>query len=349
MFLISLPTELQLLIAEQLDPKSCYKLALTCKHSSGLFASLVAQHKIFWLRYNTIVGSERVIWDVTRELIEDPRRVIYVVDINLLTTDEETWEPEYFLGMIPEPHGGIVPEELVQLYIPAVRRHPILRQMLEEKQYPSQAGGGANWSMETTIRKGDTWPIIAILCTISPNLQTLRFTEPPRFGGEFFDMVYRVALAYKDPYYTYPLPFQHLTRVAITHWDTEGCCDSRWALLFIAMPSLRQFAASNMGGTQDAYLGDYEEMPRWFGQSNVQNLLFKHSCFTPDTIYEIIISTKALKSFTYGNGGFMVSEEGRFNPRQVAESLVEHAGHSLERLALYGYDNGVCAKLQFRP
>jgi hypothetical protein len=351
MSLITIPAELQLLIGEQLDPKSCYKLALTCKRSSGMFASLVAQHKKFWLRYNTIIRNERFIWDITQELVEDPRGASYVEDISLPHFRQETWKPDHGLKRPRSYNPDIVPEELVQLYISEVRRHPILRRVLEEKQYLPHVqyfGGGANWNMETTIRKGDIWPIVAILCALAPNLRILRFTEPHRFGGEFFDMVYRIALAYKDPLNAQPLPFQHLTRVAVAHWDLEGSCDVRWAMLFLAIPSLRQFAARSMGGSQGAYgmSDEYGPMPRWFGQSNVKNILFADSLFAPDAVNEIIASTKALESFAYGNGGGIMSDEGAFAPSQIAAMLEEYAGHSLQRLALYTDDrDGVCTTL----
>jgi hypothetical protein len=319
MSLYDLPVELQLTIAESLDPKSCFNFACTSHERFHTCASLVARHKQYWERYNTIDAGDhdagRLIWDVTKEILEEERRVAYIKDISLPGRRQPMWDGDAGSPASITSASSQVPEDYVQIYMAAVRKDLDLY--------------GTTWDMEGTVRVGAGDPILAILLLRASELHTLRYTDAGTFTHELFQVIKGIAMTYSDPARCLSLPFQKLTYVAIAHHDSEMSCYAAWAKVFLAVPSLKGFAAHMMGGTLDS--ANYADS---LLQSNVKSILFHYSFFHPEAIEDILQGTEALKYFFYENGGAIVSDEGCFAPRRVMKALVEHAGHSLEELIL---------------
>lgn len=335
MGLHTIPTELRLVIANFLDARSCFKLALTSNVDHRLYSSLLAKYKALFARYNTIDTDDagRLIWTVTKEIIENPEIAQYVEDISLPNTRQSVWVPDTDLDMWKVNCPILVPEAIVQQYIAAANKIPMMENVLERCRYDARFYG-PNWNMEQTIRIGSDEPIAALLIAMASNLRILRFTEFDD-RNELPHLIKSIALACNDLVKGPSLPLQHLTHVAISYSDTEMCCQAQWADMFISLPSLRGFAASKMGGALESWR---ENETTHLPTSNVKDILFDYSLFVPEALERIIRRTTALRSFIYDNGGPCVSDEGCFAPRRVTAALSQYAAHSLEELVLSGAD-----------
>ncbi|KAF2680813.1 hypothetical protein K458DRAFT_406970 [Lentithecium fluviatile CBS 122367] len=324
MTLHTLPAEVRLAIAELLDARTCFKFALASREDYRLYSSLLAEYKALFARYNTIDthNAGRLVWDVTNEIIERPEIAQYVEDVSFPLTRQSVWDEDLYLDRsdISPNTPSIVPENVVRLYADAAMKNPILQEVSEKCDYVRM-----NWSMEQTMRIGSDEPIAALLVAMATNLRTLRFTEFS-INYEFLELVQRTVLASADPVKPPSLPFQNLTFAAIACEDTEGCCKARWADLFISLPSLRGFAADKIGGSLDPW---WEE-----SKSNVKDIRFQFSLFDPEALEAILGRIRSLRSFSYEDGGAIVSEEGCFASRRVTAALLKYAAHSLEELIL---------------
>lgn len=333
MALRDLPAELKLAIAEQLDPRSCVRFALTCAEHSRLYSSLVASHKKYWECYKTINtdGSGRFIWNITREAIENPKIAQYIEDVSLPAGQETTtWNPSLVTNLPMVFSPAQVPEDIVQVYVSAAMKMPIMQDVLKSCNFDPH-NYGPNWNMEQTIRIGYDGPLVALLVSLAINLRILRFTEF-RESNEFYDLLQRAASAYADPTKTQSLPFQSLTYVAVAYSGDFGCCNAHWMDLFLSIPSLRGFATYKMGGLLS--LQQHDKAQKSFAKSKVKDLLLRYSLFAPETLEKCLSRIEALRSFAYENGRGFISREGCFAPRRVTAALLKYASHSLEQLAL---------------
>jgi hypothetical protein len=342
MALHTIPTELRLTIAELLDARTCFKFALTSREDYHLYSSLLAKHKKRFARYKTLDTSRedagRLVWDVTKEIIERPELAQYVEDVSLPDTRQSVWVANTYLPRLMDNLPLQVPEDVVKLYTEAARSIPIMKAAMETTSYDTNYHG-FNWNIERTMRLGSDEPVAALLVVLATHLYTLRFTEFEGHSNYFLHVIKEVARASLDPIKAVSVPLQHLTYVAISYWDTELCCQAVWADVFISLPSLRGLAARKMGGLLDEWLDDDERVN--MRKSKVKDILFQTSYFHPRTLEHILSGTESLRSFTYDDGGPDVSDEGCFASRRVTAALLKHAAHSLEHLTLHdvdGYD-----------
>jgi len=343
MALCKLPTELRLAIAELLDARTCFKFALTSRENNRLYSSLLAKYKALYARYKTIDtdGAGRLVWEITKEIIEKPEGAQFVEDISLPNTRQCVWEPDTDLDIWKINCPVLVPEDVVQLYADAARKIPLMDEVLEECRYDAHFYG-PNWNMEQTIRIGSDEPIAALLIAMAENLHTLRFTEPQDACNEFLHLIRSIVRSCTDPAKAPSLPLLNLTYVAVGYEGTEGCCQAQWAGLFTCLPSLRGFAAYKMGGSMVNFLGSSRDNEEYVPpKSNVKDMLFDYSFFDPEALEQIISRTEALRCFIYDNGGPCVSDEGCFASRRITAALLKYAAHSLEELGLSGeeYDD----------
>lgn len=335
----SIPAELRLSIADYLDPSSSLQFALVCRENYRLCSSLLAKHRDFYQRYRTLNNKNgtRMIWDVTKDIIETPSIAQYIEDFSLPFTGRRLWhDANAWVSDIDHRSPATVPEDIVNLYLTAAKRDPILEETLGRFH---------------SVRTGADTPAVALLLSMTYNLRTLRFTEPTLDPDVLDEYIERVSLAYKEPARGLTLPFQSLTTVAVAFADTENCCNPDWVVRFLRIPTIQNFVASDMGGDLSATHYTFANLEtseseddrsdlvsngsQDYQKSNVKELLFLRSLFVPEAIEEIVRSTKALEKFTYEDGGFIVCDEGCFSPRRVVQALVSYAAHSLEELVLF--------------
>jgi hypothetical protein len=342
MGLHQLAAELRLAIAELLDPRTCFKLALASRDDHRLYSSMLVRYKTLFTRYNTIdtCDAGRLVWDVTREIIEEPSLAYFIEDISLPDRRQTVWEADTDLDMFRHRCRALLPEDDVQLYAEAARKIPVIDEAMQDCAYDPWFHG-PNWDMEQSIRIGTDEPITALLVAMATNLRTLRFTEYNE-RNEWPSVMKNIARAYLYP--TSPpstLPLQHLKYVAISYADTEMCCSADWAEIFPTLPSLVGFAARKMGGSLDSWREERgeDEPDDYVGKSNVKDMLFDWSFFNPEALVQIISGPAALKSFFYTNGGSCVSDEGCFASRKITAALVKYHAESLENLTFEGEDD----------
>jgi hypothetical protein len=342
MGLHQLAAELRLAIAELLDPRTCFKLALASRDDHRLYSSMLAKYKTLFARYNTIDTADagRLVWDITREVIEDPSLAYVIEDISLPDSRQTVWEANTNLDMFRHQCRALLPEDAVKLYAEAVRKIPVIDEAMQGCPYDPWFYG-PNWDMEQSIRIGTDEPIIALLVAMATNLRTLRFTQYNE-RNEWPSAIRNIAREYL--YATPPpstLPLQHLKYVAISYADTEMCCSAEWAEIFPTLPSLVGFAARKMGGTLDPWRDERgeDEPDDYVGKSNVKDMIFDWSFFNPEALVQIISGPAALRSFIYTNGGACVSDEGCFASRKITAALVKYHAESLEELSFGGEDN----------
>ncbi|KAJ4290991.1 hypothetical protein N0V90_010187 [Kalmusia sp. IMI 367209] len=328
----SLPPELTIAVAEFLDPFSSLNYALTCKGHWKLCNPIIKKHERLFAENRTINANDPVwphqnhlLWDKLKQILDDPNIGHYVREISLPSQRATYLDPNAaheFQLTAQSPHP---PQEDID-------RYAVVTQEIEELYGPQLSSElGERGALDDWIFKGASEPIIAMLVHKLPYLKIFRFTDL-EMGVVFMRIMQLVAISYNDPALAPRLPFQHLTTVAVAHWDTEMPCDPEWCQFFCSVPSVRSFIAYAMGGNIETSVA--ERLPK----SNVKELVFSYSRFSTESLEEIVRNTPALERFSYDVAGATVSEDVTPMSREVLKMLREHVGHSLQHMVFEHFD-----------
>ncbi|KAF2999257.1 hypothetical protein E8E13_003064 [Curvularia kusanoi] len=341
MSLSSLPPEVKLHIIEHLDPIPALHFALACKQH----LDLVKKHLELFARYHTIKPSSDgfCIWDLTKEILQDPRKGWYVRELNLVADR-------------PECHENL-PEEDKALFKAAAEK--ILPLYCHESSFFVEKGPLDD--LQQSLSRLDVWTeeaaVLVLLLHHVPELRIFRMTDTSTHDS-LQAFMRRVAEGYQNPALAAKMPLQQLRTAAIAHYDTEFSCDIDWAVYFMCVPSLRTFAAFMMG-SEDAgqfYTGEddgihddpsgvsYLRNTATTPVSNVEELVFTQCQFDPQSFNTLLPMIKNLKSFSYDAGGSIVSYAD-YHGRKVIKALANHASHSLEELELTECETGFEVRL----
>ncbi|KAH7125655.1 hypothetical protein B0J11DRAFT_311452 [Dendryphion nanum] len=360
MGIATLSPELKLMIVEPLDFNSAFNFAITCKSHWSLCKRLMEIYAVLCIKYNTIningFGDDRVLWHTAKEVLDEPLRGEFIREINL-TSCPSYWDV-HVSWYPPAPFTGEIPPENYNESF-----HRATQIIAHNLSGNSQQSNLASRLQDAMTRGERDCPLV-ILTYNSPLLKTIRATGL-RSGNPFYRFLRRVAIDYATPAMAPRLPFQHLTTVALAHYDTEGGISPDWCRYFICIPSLRAFVGSMVGGGCDrlsddseAYEphvmvggrgpekcydelehdGDGEERPRHrpiLPMSNVEDLMFSHSALHFKKGVENILSgITALRRFYYDGSGQGMVSDCNYSPKRVIKALVRHTGHSLEHLVM---------------
>ncbi|KAH6618558.1 hypothetical protein C7974DRAFT_32329 [Boeremia exigua] len=335
---VSLPVELKLSIIESLEPVPTLQFALTSREHSKLSKNRLKEHEMF-AKYSTItpVCNGYSIWDITKEILQDPRKGRYVRELNLIDD-----RPEQFEDMTPEDKAILktAVEKLLPLY-PDVRGF-----------FVSEDAGLAAFeeAMNRYASRGFEGVIVIVLLHHLPQLRAFRYTD--KHGDVcMLSFMRRVATGYQNPSLAAQMPLQHLETVGVIQTQmAESGCLLDWAVYFLCVPSLRVFAAYMMGSEPGArfHMGEGDEdeagneahLRNTVGApvSNVEELLL-HGCqFDPQSFNTLLPMIKNLKTFHYTSLGYM-NLDVPYEPRKVIKALSNHASHSLEEIQLAEFDH----------
>jgi hypothetical protein len=332
MSLCSLPAELKLHITDFLEPQSLPSFALSTKEHLKLCNDRL---KMF-AKYHTIKpapdGERLDIWDLTKEILQDPRKAWYVRDLNLVAAR-------------PTFHDNLSEDDATLFKAAAERILPLYS--FESAFFATEHAGLDR--PEHSLAKSDVWKyepaVLVILLHHLTQLRTFRMTE--NLEHDFLlAFMRRVAEGYQDPALAPQMPLQHLHTAGIAHWDTEFSCNFDWAVYFMCVPSLRTFTALMMGSElgvefftgeegsvddpgDESHLRNTAAVP----VSNVEHLEFVACQFDAQSFNTLLPMTKNLKTFSYDSGGHIVAYSD-FDPRKVIKALANHCAHSLEQLEL---------------
>ncbi|KAK7192911.1 hypothetical protein DPSP01_005120 [Paraphaeosphaeria sporulosa] len=334
-----LPPELTLSIAERLGPFSSFDFALTCKPLWDLCNTLIQKHKRLFAEHRVINAQDsswprtnHILWDKLKEIVNDPNIGEYVRELNLPSSRAIYLDGDACHDFQLTEESAKVPQEDIDRFADAGNR---IHDLLQSVDLGYGVPGPREW--DEWLLHGSSEPIIVMLVQHMPHLRTFRFTDL-EMNNVFFGCLCAVAVAYKNPVLAPRLPFQHLTTVSVAHWDTEMSCNVEWCQLFCAIPSVRNFIASAMGG--DGL--DGVVLPAQLPKSNVTELVFHYSRFETSAIEAIVSNTPRLEKLSYELAGATVAEDISPMPKKDLEALVEHVGHSLQHLAFetpeYGDD-----------
>jgi hypothetical protein len=325
MSLSLLPAELKLDIFDYLDPGSVLPFALSSRAHFKLCEDRLQQHAKLSAKYSVIQPNDEghLIWEITKEILQDPRKGWYVRELNLVTN-----RPDKYQNM---PEGDRIffraaIERILPFYSYAsgffANERSDARELSDE--------------MHDDLREGFEASILVLLVHHSPQLRTFRMTD--NVMSDTFQLFMRwVAAAYQNPSMAPQMPLQHLRLAAIAHHDTEGCCSVDWAVYFLCIPSLKTFAAFMMGSEAVRMYGEDSEADLRITTSapvsNVEELFFQECRFDPDSFDTILPIIKTLKRFSYDAGGHTVVHQNH-EPKKVIRALVNHTADSLEELNL---------------
>jgi len=337
MAIVSLPPELIVAIAELLDPFTCFDFAVTCKHNWTLCRSILVWQKKLFIE-NRIVDAQYahfdelqpILWEKLKETLDDPTIGICIRDISLPSNRSTYLDTQAAHDFQLNDQSPSPPDADVEKYLATIK-------VIEQRYGPEAAlqCGTSRW--HEWIMKGASEPIINILVHHTPFLKVLRITDL-EICETFLDLVQFVAESYNHPGLASNLPFQHLTTVAMAHWDTEGSFSPLWCQYFCSIPTLRHFVGRAMGGEITPSI----HAPQ---KSNVRELVFQYSRIDPDAIDQILRHTPLLQRFTYEAADAIVAEEVySTDPNQVWRSLSEHVGSSIEHIVFecWQFDPEVC-------
>jgi hypothetical protein len=335
MSLSLLPTELKLDLIEYLDPVSTLHLALSSRAHFQLCNDRLQVHADLFAKYSVIRPSNdgHLIWDITKEILQDPRKGWYVRELNLVKDR-------------PGEYPNITDED--KMVFKAAAKETLSLYPYESNFFAAERSDPRDLDneMDDYIDRGYEAPILVLLVHYSPQLRTFRMTDN-LMDDTFENFLRRVAAGYQNPSMGPKMPLQHLRLAAIAHYDTESSCSVDWAVYFVCIPSLRTFAAFMMGSEDisdyDVYSDAHLRNTADAAVSNVEELFFQGCQFDPESFHTLLPMIKGLKRFSYDAGGHIVAQQD-FEPRRVLEALVTHASHSLEELDLaevsIGFDVG---------
>lgn len=335
----SLPPELTIAVAELLDPFSNFDLALTCKAQWNICNTLIQTHKRLFAENRVIDAKDssypcqnHILWDKLKEILNDPKVGEYVRELNLPNSRAIYLDGSAAHDFQLTSESAKLPQEDIDRFSGAGDQFQDLYQSVDLGHV---VPGPSEW--DEYVLNGSSEPIIVMLVQYMPYLRTFRFTDL-EMSAVFFRCLCATAVAYSDPVLAPQLPFQHLTTVSVTHWDTEGSCNVDWCQFFCAIPSVRSFVASAMGGD----VGDGLVLPEQLPTSNATELVFYNSRFETDSLEAIVSNMPLLEKFSYDLGGATVDEAVTPMPKQDLKALVQHLGHSLQHLVFetpeYGDD-----------
>lgn len=344
MSLLLLPAELKLNIIELLDPASTLHLALSSKAQYNLCEDRLREHATLFEQHSVIRPSdddEYLIWDITKEILEDPSKGWYVRELDLISDRREERQE--------------MPDEDRSLFIAAAERLKYLYSC-EMEFFATDRYEPREWvdMMVEDINSGFEDPILVLLVHHLPWLHTFRMTDRSMTDA-FQVFMRRVAAGYQNPAMALQMPLQHLRLAAVAHNDTENHCSVDWAVYFVCIPSLKTFTAFMMGSEE---IGQYDEHQEAHlrtiatgSVSNVEELIFNGCQFDPESFDTLLPLIKNLKRFEYDAGGHIVAETQDVEPRKVIRALLAHAGHSLEELSLaeVSVNCEVCAQKNASP
>lgn len=324
---INLPPELKLSIVEHLDPASSFNFAITCKDHWKLCDAVNEKHARLFAENRTIDTADfgHLLWEKLKEILHDERVGWYVRELSFPSNRQTYWDESVGGNFELTEQTIIPPKEDLNLYYKAAED-------IEERygfEMRSELYKRGRWDIG--LRKGAEEPIINILVHHLPYLKILRVTDA-EITTSFYQLMRFIAAGYFDPVLAPKLPFQHLTTVAIAHYDSEMCCDPEWCLFFCSIPTVRNFVAHAMGGDMD---GDMFDFLKHIPKSNVKEMAFPYCRFEARALENILVNTPNLSRFSYEVAGAIVSEEVySTRPRKVLQALVDYVSDSLEHLVL---------------
>lgn len=344
MSLPRLPTELQLNIIELLGPTPTLHLALSSKAYLKLCKGRLKKHARLF-EESTVVQPGHdgyLIWDVTKDILEDPSKGWYVRELNLVSDRPQ------------ERPAGDIPYEDRRLFRAAVEKLEHLYS-LKPDFFPTERCDSRQWAdmMVEDINKGLEEPILVLLVHHLPWLHKFRMTDNC-MSNTFLTFMRRVVTGYQNPAVAALMPLQHLRCAAIAHYDSESHCSVDWAVYFVCIPSLKTFTAFMMGSEAVRQYGENQEAhlrnPVSGPISHVEEIVFNGCQFDPESFDTLLPLVKNLKRFEYDGGGHIIARQD-FEPRKVLRALASHAGHSLEDLNLQegAIDFEVCVRVNAIP
>ncbi|KAH7131781.1 hypothetical protein B0J11DRAFT_520108 [Dendryphion nanum] len=296
---LPLPPELTLTIAELLDPYSCFYFAFTCRTHWQVCLSVVNSHKDRFDAEEGMVLDMPDYWAPIRKLLLDPSQGWYTH--NLILPDRQQSLEEH------------LNEEDVQLGIESAKE--LFNNIYVDETDPDMG-----------LEYGENHVIIPILFRLLPHLHSIHVTHCDFNDWLDYQYLPLLANAYNHPDKSLTLPFHNLRVAVLNYTRFEGCSNPLWARYFMAIPSLRRFAAHTMGG---GFPSDVTEVR----QSDVKELLFTHSRFDILAIDKILCQARALEQFSYDLGDASIADTD-VDMKAVIGALIEYAGHSLEHLIM---------------
>ncbi|KAF2877218.1 hypothetical protein BDV95DRAFT_141171 [Massariosphaeria phaeospora] len=315
-----LPAELKVSVTAQMYPEDCLRFALTSKDHWALCRPLVLKHKALWSKYQTTDGH--TVWELVDAIEENYMVANYVQQARIDAERATCW------GNIPNgeqlrPRWPATQD--VVRWAAAVQRNAILGAPFLSLDHPEK-------EIQRALATGaDGW-IVALLLLLLPRLQILWYTQDGEHWWLLNALKY-VVWAYQLPNPPPSLPFQHLFRVHIDHYDGARSASWEWVYLFACIPSVQLV----YGYISSNDLDGVNQFRTQASVSNVTVLRLASSTIYAEIVDLILSKTTQLKSFTYENGGATVSAAG-YNPRKMIASLSRYCGDLLEELILFDED-----------
>jgi hypothetical protein len=167
-------------------------------------------------------------------------------------------------------------------YISAAESIPCLYEPGDESQAHHDAQ-----ERNKLIEKGAKDPIMTIVLTLLPNLKVFRFV-PVGDGFWFLNAIKRAAATYGLSNPNLNVPFQHLRKVQVSHYDTEMSMDWKWANFFVRLPSLQWCTGHMLGGMANSLQNDESLQPVVTPTSNVTRFQLSYSSLDSEVVTTVL-------------------------------------------------------------
>jgi hypothetical protein len=330
----NLPAELKLSIVEILNPDDCFNCAIVSKDFWQLCEPVVNKHKALNAKYGYICTEpeEHTLWNLLNDVLDKPYLSQYVKEVQLDSQRENFYDTSLQFYDIVGPSSLRPPVKDVMRYISAAENIPYLCELREENQGHHDAH-----RRNESIEKGAGDPVMAIVLTLLPNLKVLRFV-PVGDGFWFLNAIKRVVATYSLSGPTPNIPFQHLRKVQVSHYDTEMSMAWKWVYFLVQLPSLQWCTGHMLGGMANSVENDRSLQPVVAPTSNVTALQLSNSNLDSEVLTAILSNFKNLQFFEYENGGHIVSDAS-YDPRKMIAALLQYCSHSLKKLVLENDDD----------
>lgn len=322
--------ELILEILQYVPPIDLVSACTTTKSISYLAAPILEEHRRLQVEYSIIHNFTDMGHPLSKLLIDiltEPRIGQYVRCLSL-NSWESWWDRDHEFASLAS--------DQCRTYRYGIKNLQLLRTAVKTSEI-IRADEVDEWLQ--ACQDGTEDPILALLLLNLPYLNSL---EVLSFGMPI-ERLSRTAQRIKNaPAGTYLSHLKHVSINFDAHWEKPDMM--RFFMSFVSLPSLASCHIHGLIIGDDER--DFEQHPR---ESNIADLSFTHCDIGERTYFEILRSTKYLRSFTGSSLGlpapFTQQPLGWY---WLGVGLLHHTKHSLEKLILLSHGNMRCQSCSLR-
>lgn len=345
--ILGFPNEILYRIIDRIHPDDIVNFSLAHKHFGSLSKEAVSLHEQRKKKYESILlhgcylhkpneHPFRLIKDICMDwkIGEYPKYLTFECCCDKRKVSEvEEHDPivqtimQDFQGDIEDKAAKLGVPKTIGLEMGGLRRDvgPILNSFCVDASFRA-------------TREGDRESMLALLLLFIPNLQQICFQESAFTAALISDAIYWMSERIRQQSSSARKPLMDLSHVSFLGYNDHALyTEFEWLMPFATLPSMRAIFGEFVQGIDQAT--DKWVLPPH--SSNVIYINLQCSVIKAQYLSELLVGVKALHHFTYHReddegSAYALQWNCPMETHQIIGTLLEHAKHSLEYLALTG-------------